>query len=36
VNPLRCAELQKLVAEVSNVPPSLLEKVHSIYSEKSN
>jgi tripartite-type tricarboxylate transporter receptor subunit TctC len=36
VNPLDGAELQKLVAEVSNLPPSLVEKVRAIYSEKSN
>jgi tripartite-type tricarboxylate transporter receptor subunit TctC len=36
VNPLDGAELQNLVAEVSNLPPSLVERVRSVYSEKSN
>jgi tripartite-type tricarboxylate transporter receptor subunit TctC len=36
VNPLEGAELQHLVAEVSDLRPSLVERVRSIYSEKSN
>jgi tripartite-type tricarboxylate transporter receptor subunit TctC len=36
VNPLDGAELQNLVAEVSNLPPGLVERVRSIYGEKSN
>jgi tripartite-type tricarboxylate transporter receptor subunit TctC len=36
VNPLDGAELQNLVAEVSNLPPSLGERVRSVYGEKSN
>lgn len=36
VNPLDGAQLQNLVAEVSNLPPSLVETVRSIYSERSN
>jgi len=36
VNPLNGAELQRVVAEVSNVPPGLVEKVRAVYSEKIN
>lgn len=36
VNPLNGADLQRVVAEVSNVPPGLVEKVRAIYSEKIN
>jgi tripartite-type tricarboxylate transporter receptor subunit TctC len=36
VNPLAGEELQKLVAEVSNLSPELLDKVRAAYSTKSN
>lgn len=36
VNPLAGEELQKLVAEVSNLSPDLLDKVRAAYSAKSN
>jgi hypothetical protein len=32
VNPITGEELQKLVAEVSNMPPVLLEKVRAAYT----
>ncbi len=34
VNPLNGEELQKLVAEVSNLPPDLVEKVRAVYVAK--
>jgi tripartite-type tricarboxylate transporter receptor subunit TctC len=34
VNPLTGDELQKLVAEVSNLPPDLVAKVRAAYTEK--
>jgi hypothetical protein len=36
VNPLNGEEVQKLVAEVSNLPPDLVEKVRNVYVEKGN
>jgi tripartite-type tricarboxylate transporter receptor subunit TctC len=36
VNPLTGEELQKLVAEVSNLAPDLVEKVRTVYTEKGN
>jgi hypothetical protein len=36
VDPVTGEELQKLVAEVSNLPPALLEKVRSAYTTKTN
>jgi tripartite-type tricarboxylate transporter receptor subunit TctC len=36
VGPLAGEELQKLVAEVSNLPPALLEKVRAAYGGKTN
>jgi tripartite-type tricarboxylate transporter receptor subunit TctC len=34
VNPLTGEDLQKLVVEVSNLPPALLEKVRTAYGSK--
>jgi tripartite-type tricarboxylate transporter receptor subunit TctC len=36
VNPLTGEELQKLIAEVSNLAPDLLEKIRAAYSAKAN
>ncbi len=36
VNPISGEELQKLVAQVSNLPPDILGKVRAAYSAKSN
>jgi tripartite-type tricarboxylate transporter receptor subunit TctC len=36
VNPITGEELQKLVAEVSDLPPALLEKVRAAYGAKTN
>jgi hypothetical protein len=36
VDPITGEELQKLVAEVSNLPPGLLEKVRAAYTTKTN
>jgi tripartite-type tricarboxylate transporter receptor subunit TctC len=36
VDPVTGEELQKLVAEVSNLPPALLEKVRAAYTTKTN
>ena len=36
VSPLPGEELQKLVAEVSNLSPALLEKVRAAYTTKAN
>lgn len=36
VNPMTGEELQKLVVEVSNLPPALLEKVRAAYASKAN
>jgi tripartite-type tricarboxylate transporter receptor subunit TctC len=36
VNPITGEELQKLVTEVSSLPPDLLEKVRAAYSSKAN
>jgi tripartite-type tricarboxylate transporter receptor subunit TctC len=36
VNPLNGSDLQNLVAEVSNLPPDLVEKVRTVYAEKED
>jgi len=36
VNPLNGEEVQKLVAEVNNLPPDLVDKVRNVYVEKGN
>jgi tripartite-type tricarboxylate transporter receptor subunit TctC len=36
VGPITGEELQKLVAEVSDLPPALLEKVRAAYGAKTN
>ncbi len=36
VNPIDGVQLQNLVAEVSNLPPDLVDKVRAIYVEKGN
>jgi tripartite-type tricarboxylate transporter receptor subunit TctC len=36
VNPLNGSDLQNLVAEVSNLPPDLVDKVRTVYAEKED